>query len=85
MNEGAWFVRYGSGFFISLQPSGLMGWLITLGYAVLVTVIATFAAVRRDPHWYLWAIAIAALTTVFVVTAYRNSIPAETRSGGNDN
>jgi FtsH-binding integral membrane protein len=81
MNKDAWFVRYGSGLRISIQPASPTGWVITLVYAATVSAVSILVAVRKDPFWYLWAIFLATLTVVFVITAYRNSVPAETPSG----
>ena len=80
-SETHWFVRRGSGWCCSIQPSSLAGWLLTGAYSAAVTLIAATLAADDLQSWPVWAVVIAAMTVLFVVVSYRMSVPAKGRRG----
>lgn len=74
-----WFVRSGAGWLTSIRPVSLLGWLTTLAYALSVTALAWSARATAPRFWPVWAIVILAATLIFVVTAWRLSVPAGSR------
>ncbi|MDF7775137.1 hypothetical protein P1X14_07755 [Sphingomonas sp. AOB5] len=81
MNEDAWFVRRGRGWLISIRPRRWQGWLITALYAGIVLLLANVVKSAPRALLWVWPVVIAALTLVFVVTAYRLSEPEKPEGG----
>lgn len=79
MSDTHWFVRRGSGWRSSTQPSHPMGWLMTAGYSAAVTLVAAKVAADDGRNWPVWAVLIVAMTVAFVVGAVRMSAPAGER------
>jgi hypothetical protein len=75
--ERPWFVSRRRGYSYNLKPARIEGWLLTIGYCVLVTAIAAGGMARQPGYWPVWATMVAALTLMFVLTAARNSRPAD--------